>query len=58
MSVQSQRTSGRTITFPGFLRAYVETVDELEGGQADDEPNQDYRRDAEEEDDGIESRAI
>ncbi|MCD2189934.1 type I DNA topoisomerase [Actinomycetospora soli] len=29
-------TSGRTITFPGFLRAYVETVDELEGGQADD----------------------
>ncbi|HEY2223048.1 type I DNA topoisomerase, partial [Actinomycetospora sp.] len=28
--------SGRTITFPGFLRAYVETVDELEGGQADD----------------------
>jgi DNA topoisomerase-1 len=29
-------SSGRTITFPGFLRAYVETVDELEGGQADD----------------------
>ncbi|GAA4835131.1 type I DNA topoisomerase [Actinomycetospora corticicola] len=28
--------SGRTITFPGFLRAYVETVDDLEGGQADD----------------------
>ena len=25
--------SGRTITFPGFLRAYVETVDELEGGR-------------------------
>ena len=28
--------SGRTITFPGFLRAYVETVDEEAGGQADD----------------------
>lgn len=28
--------SGRTITFAGFLSAYVETVDELEGGQADD----------------------
>ncbi|WP_433788174.1 type I DNA topoisomerase [Actinomycetospora sp. CA-101289] len=29
-------TSGRTITFPGFLRAYVETVDEEAGGEADD----------------------
>lgn len=29
--------SGRTITFPGFLRAYVETVDAEAGGQADDE---------------------
>lgn len=29
--------SGRTITFPGFLSAYVETVDEEAGGQADDE---------------------
>ncbi|WP_182359043.1 type I DNA topoisomerase [Tomitella gaofuii] len=28
--------SGRTITFPGFLKAYVETVDALEGGEADD----------------------
>ena len=28
--------SGRTITFPGFLKAYVETVDELTGGEADD----------------------
>jgi DNA topoisomerase-1 len=28
--------SGRTITFPGFLRAYVETVDEQAGGEADD----------------------
>jgi len=28
--------SGRTITFPGFLRAYVETVDTEEGGEADD----------------------
>lgn len=28
--------SGRTITFPGFLSAYVETVDENTGGQADD----------------------
>ena len=28
--------SGRTITFPGFLKAYVETVDELVGGEADD----------------------
>ena len=27
--------SGRTITFPGFLSAYVETVDEQAGGQAD-----------------------
>ncbi|MCF3937199.1 type I DNA topoisomerase [Gordonia sp. Z-3] len=31
--------SGRTITFPGFLSAYVETVDELAGGQADDAEN-------------------
>ncbi len=29
--------TGRTITFPGFLKAYVETVDELAGGEADDE---------------------
>ncbi|MGH3722800.1 MAG: type I DNA topoisomerase [Mycobacterium sp.] len=29
--------SGRTITFSGFLSAYVETVDELAGGEADDE---------------------
>jgi len=28
--------SGRTITFPGFLRAYVETVDAEAGGEADD----------------------
>jgi DNA topoisomerase-1 len=28
--------SGRTITFAGFLKAYVETVDELAGGEADD----------------------
>ncbi len=28
--------SGRTITFAGFLNAYVETVDELTGGEADD----------------------
>ncbi len=28
--------SGRTITFPGFLRAYVETVDAEVGGEADD----------------------
>ncbi|MBY0441213.1 MAG: type I DNA topoisomerase [Mycobacteriaceae bacterium] len=28
--------SGRTITFPGFLKAYVETVDEQAGGEADD----------------------
>ncbi|ORB35284.1 type I DNA topoisomerase [Mycobacterium persicum] len=28
--------SGRTLTFPGFLKAYVETVDELVGGDADD----------------------
>ncbi|HEY0637478.1 MAG TPA: type I DNA topoisomerase [Pseudonocardiaceae bacterium] len=27
--------SGRTITFAGFLRAYVETVDEEAGGEAD-----------------------
>ena len=31
--------SGRTITFPGFLSAYVETVDDLAGGQADDAEN-------------------
>ncbi|MGF6888517.1 DNA topoisomerase-1 [Nocardia sp. GAS34] len=29
-------TSGRTITFPGFLKAYVESVDEESGGQSDD----------------------
>jgi len=29
-------SSGRTITFPGFLKAYVETVDEQSGGEADD----------------------
>ena len=29
--------SGRTITFAGFLKAYVETVDELAGGEAGDE---------------------
>ena len=29
-------SSGRTITFPGFLRAYVETVDAEAGGEADD----------------------
>ncbi|MCR3720885.1 MULTISPECIES: type I DNA topoisomerase [Prauserella salsuginis group] len=28
--------SGRTITFPGFLKAYVESVDTEEGGEADD----------------------
>jgi len=28
--------SGRTLTFPGFLRAYVETVDAEAGGEADD----------------------
>ncbi|WP_144206577.1 type I DNA topoisomerase [Mycobacterium tilburgii] len=28
--------SGRTVTFAGFLKAYVETVDELTGGEADD----------------------
>ncbi len=28
--------SGRTITFPGFLSAYVETVDESSSGEADD----------------------
>jgi DNA topoisomerase I len=28
--------SGRTITFPGFLKAYVETVDDQVGGEADD----------------------
>ncbi|MGE0299905.1 MAG: type I DNA topoisomerase, partial [Pseudonocardia sp.] len=29
-------SSGRTITFPGFLKAYVETVDAEAGGEADD----------------------
>ncbi|CRK61087.1 DNA topoisomerase I [Alloactinosynnema sp. L-07] len=29
-------SSGRTITFPGFLRAYVEAVDTETGGEADD----------------------
>jgi DNA topoisomerase-1 len=28
--------SGRTITFPGFLSAYVESLDEQAGGEADD----------------------
>ena len=28
--------SGRTITFPGFLKAYVETLDEGSDGEADD----------------------
>jgi DNA topoisomerase-1 len=28
--------TGRTITFPGFLKAYVETVDAESGGDADD----------------------
>jgi DNA topoisomerase I len=28
--------SGRTITFPGFLLAYVESLDELAGGEPDD----------------------
>ncbi|CAN5508186.1 type I DNA topoisomerase [soil metagenome] len=28
--------SGRTLTFAGFLKAYVETVDDLAGGEADD----------------------
>jgi DNA topoisomerase I len=28
--------TGRTLTFAGFLKAYVETVDELAGGEADD----------------------
>ena len=29
-------SSGRTITFPGFLKAYVESVDSEAGGEADD----------------------
>lgn len=29
-------SSGRTITFPGFLKAYVETMDDESTGQADD----------------------
>ncbi|GAA2988068.1 type I DNA topoisomerase [Actinokineospora diospyrosa] len=29
-------SAGRTITFPGFLRAYVEAVDTEAGGEADD----------------------
>jgi DNA topoisomerase-1 len=32
----SLAASGRTITFPGFLKAYVETVDDEAGGEADD----------------------
>jgi DNA topoisomerase-1 len=28
--------SGRTLIFPGFLKAYVETVDDQAGGEADD----------------------
>lgn len=31
--------SGRTIIFPGFLKAYVESVDEEAGGQSDDAEN-------------------
>ncbi|MGY1615175.1 type I DNA topoisomerase [Geodermatophilus sp. SYSU D00691] len=33
--------SGRTITFPGFLRAYVESRDEGAGGNGDDEQGSD-----------------
>ncbi|MFL6153361.1 MAG: topoisomerase C-terminal repeat-containing protein, partial [Ornithinibacter sp.] len=33
--------SGRTITFPGFLRAYVESRDEGATGNGDDEPGSD-----------------
>jgi DNA topoisomerase-1 len=33
--------SGRTITFPGFLRAYVESRDETPGGNGDEEPGTD-----------------
>src|SRR3712207_212658 len=33
--------SGRTITFPGFLRAYVESRDEGATGNGDDEPGTD-----------------
>lgn len=29
-------TSGRTITFAGFLKAYVESIDDQAGGEADD----------------------
>src|ERR1051326_8276004 len=29
--------SGRTITFPGFLKAYVEAVDSEAGGEADNQ---------------------
>ncbi|MBB2992131.1 DNA topoisomerase-1 [Mycolicibacterium iranicum] len=28
--------SGRTLTFPGFLKAYVESIDDQAGGEADD----------------------
>jgi DNA topoisomerase I len=28
--------SGRTITFAGFLKAYVESIDDQAGGEADD----------------------
>ena len=33
--------SGRTITFPGFLKAYVESQDESAPAQGDDEPGSD-----------------
>ena len=33
---RSSRASGRTLTFAGFLKAYVETVDDQAGGEADD----------------------
>ena len=33
---RSFSASGRTITFPGFLSAYVESLDDLAGGEADD----------------------
>jgi DNA topoisomerase-1 len=29
-------SSGRTITFPGFLKAYVESIDDQAGGESDD----------------------
>jgi DNA topoisomerase-1 len=36
--------SGRTITFPGFLKAYVESRDEATSSAADDEGNDDAER--------------